>query len=114
MAIHEIHIAGYRSLVNLRLLLGQLTVVHGQNGTGKSNIYKALRLLSRLAEGQFAKAVAEEGGMNSLLWAGNDYNKSMTTVTAGVQHTRIFPTKSSAGSRLAGQRIGRAFFWTLT
>lgn len=63
-------IAGYRSLRDLVVPLGPLTVVTGPNGSGKSNLYRALRLLSRAASGRLAAAVAQEGGIPSLLWAG--------------------------------------------
>ena len=60
----------YRSLRELRLSLGQLTVITGGNGAGKSNVYRGLRLLVDAMEGQLGRAVAREGGMPSVLWAG--------------------------------------------
>jgi predicted ATPase len=48
----------------------QLTVVIGENGSGKTNLYRALRLLSRGAEGRLATTLLEEGGMPSILFAG--------------------------------------------
>jgi predicted ATPase len=64
----EIH--GYRSLERVRLPLGPLTVVTGSNGSGKSNLYRCLSLLARGARGELAYALAEEGGMPSVLWSG--------------------------------------------
>jgi len=52
------------------LKLGRVTVVTGGNGTGKSNVYRSLALLQQAACGRLAEAVAGEGGMPSLLWAG--------------------------------------------
>lgn len=46
-----IAIENYRSLRDLRLTLGQLNVVTGANGTGKSSLYRALRLLADCASG---------------------------------------------------------------
>ncbi|WP_340698102.1 AAA family ATPase, partial [Cellulosimicrobium funkei] len=46
-----IAVEGYRSLRSLVLPLGRLTVVTGANGTGKSSLYRALRLLSGCALG---------------------------------------------------------------
>jgi predicted ATPase len=69
--IRTVAFAGYRSLCDLRLALGQLTVITGGNGTGKSNVYRALRLLVDAGEGQLARALAREGGMPSVLWAGD-------------------------------------------
>jgi predicted ATPase len=63
-------VAGYRSLRDVVLPLGSLTVVTGGNGSGKSNLYRALRLLAAAASGALVPAVAREGGLPSLLWAG--------------------------------------------
>ena len=63
-------IAGYRSLREVVLPLEALTVVTGPNGSGKSNLYRALRLLSLAASGRLIGAIAQEGGIPSLLWAG--------------------------------------------
>lgn len=68
--IQSLHLRGYRSLRDFRLKLGRVTVVAGENGTGKSNLYRSLALLQRAAEGRLAEAIADEGGMPSLLWAG--------------------------------------------
>jgi predicted ATPase len=68
--IREIRVDGYRSIRRLRLPLTQATVVTGPNGCGKSNLYKALHLLSRAAFGDIARQVAHEGGLKSILWAG--------------------------------------------
>ena len=68
--IQTVAVAGYRSLVDLVLPLGRLTVVTGANGTGKSSLYRALRLLAAGASGDAIGAIAEEGGLDSALWAG--------------------------------------------
>ncbi len=68
--LQSIHFSGYRSLRDFRLKLGRVTVVTGENGVGKSNLYRGLMLLQRMAEGRLAAALAEEGGMPSALWAG--------------------------------------------
>lgn len=66
----RLDIRGYRSLERVRLPLSPLTVITGANGTGKSNLYRALTLLARGARGELARALAEEGGMPSVLWSG--------------------------------------------
>lgn len=68
--LRTIHFQGYRSLRDFRLKLGRVTVITGENGVGKSNVYRALGLMRKMAEGRFAAAVADEGGLPSLLWAG--------------------------------------------
>lgn len=76
MAIHEIHVAGYRSVRNVRLKLGQINVLTGANASGKSNLYKSIFLLAKAAAGGFAKVIASEGGMPSVVWAGESKGRS--------------------------------------
>jgi len=65
-------IENYRSIRSLRLPLAPLTVITGANGSGKSNLYRALRLLANTASGGVVSALAGEGGMVSTMWAGPD------------------------------------------
>jgi predicted ATPase len=72
MPLTQLHVSGYRSVRDLKLPLRPVNVITGANGTGKSNIYQALMLVARAAEGQFARAIGEEGGTPSVLWAGGE------------------------------------------
>ncbi len=63
-------VENYRSLRSLVVELDQLTVVTGANGTGKSSLYRALRLLADSARNGAVAALAREGGLPSTLWAG--------------------------------------------
>lgn len=68
--ISTLAVSGYRSLRNLALPLGRLNLVTGANGTGKSSLYRSLRLLAEAAQGGLVSALAREGGLRSTLWAG--------------------------------------------
>src|SRR5262249_11831987 len=68
--ITKLAIAGYRSLRDLRIEVGALNVVTGANGSGKSSLYRALRLLADVAQGRVIQSLAAEGGCSSTLWAG--------------------------------------------
>lgn len=63
-------VSGYRSIRELILPLERLTIVTGSNGSGKSSLYKSIRLLNDVAQGRGASALAKEGGFRSTLWAG--------------------------------------------
>lgn len=84
--IESLHLRGYRSLRDFRLKLGRVTVVSGENGTGKSNLYRSLALLQRAAEGRLAEAIADEGGMPSLLWAGDRRRDEPRAVSWELSH----------------------------
>jgi predicted ATPase len=70
MPIRELQIRGYRSVRDLDLPLGPVNVLVGPNGCGKTNLYRAMYLLGAAAAGGLARALAEEGGAASALWAG--------------------------------------------
>ena len=50
--------------------MGRLNLVTGANGTGKSSLYRALRLLADAALNTVVASLAREGGLPSTLWAG--------------------------------------------
>ena len=68
--LQTIAIRGYRSLREIVMPLRRLTVVTGANGTGKSSLYRALRLLADCGRGEVIGSLAREGGLDSVLWAG--------------------------------------------
>lgn len=68
--LNTLAVANYRSLRDLVIPLGPLNVVTGANGSGKSNLYRALRLLAQTAQGGVTASLAREGGLDSALWAG--------------------------------------------
>ncbi len=68
--LRTLAVANYRSLRSVVAPLGPLNVVTGANGSGKSNLYRALRLLAETAQGTVVASLAREGGLESTLWAG--------------------------------------------
>ncbi len=63
-------VQGYRSLRDLVLPLGPLSVISGANGSGKSSVYRSLRLLAEAAQNRLVSTLAQDGGLGSILWAG--------------------------------------------
>jgi predicted ATPase len=68
--IRTVAVEGYRSLRELFLPLGQLSVITGANGSGKSSVYRSLRLLADVAQNAVVASLAREGGLPSTFWAG--------------------------------------------
>jgi predicted ATPase len=85
MSVRELWISGYRSVHALRFELAPVTVVVGPNGSGKTNVYRALYLLHAAARGELAHTLADEGGMPSALWAGARKKTEMARVTVGAR-----------------------------
>lgn len=88
--LSTIAVRGYRSLRDIALPLGELTVITGANGTGKSSVYRALRLLADCAGGAVIGSLAREGGLESVLWAGPEQTSGArrTGETTGTTRTR--------------------------
>ena len=79
-------ISGYRSLRDIRVRLSRLTIVTGANGSGKSSLYRGLRLLADIAQGRIIQSLATEGGLQSTLWAGPEsFSRAMKAGTQPVQ-----------------------------
>ncbi|MFA6209838.1 MAG: AAA family ATPase [Candidatus Obscuribacterales bacterium] len=109
MAITDFKILGYRSIKEMWLKLQPINVIMGKNGTGKSNLYRAMYLFSCAANGSFAAAMAEEGGIESALWAGNWNITERPEINLSVR-TDSFEYTLTCG--LAGDVIRPGFFST--
>ena len=106
--ITKLAISGYRSLRDVRLRLGALNVVTGANGSGKSSLYRAVRLLADIAQGRIIQSLAAEGGLHSTLWAGPEsFSRAMKKGEQLVQGT---VRKASVSLKLgfAGKDYGYA------
>ena len=69
MMLTCVAVSGYRSLRDVVVPLHGLDVVTGANGSGKSSLYRALRLLAGCGRGEVIGSLAREGGLQSALWA---------------------------------------------
>ncbi|PBJ82470.1 ATP-binding protein [Lysobacteraceae bacterium NML93-0399] len=100
-------VAHYRSLHALVAPMGRLNLVTGANGSGKSNLYKALRLLADTARGGVVPALAREGGLASTLWAGPERPGARGHGSGVVQGgPRLAPVSLKLG--FAGEDFGYA------
>lgn len=92
-------IANYRSLRDLVLPLSGLTLVTGANGSGKSSLYRALRLLADASRNGAVAALAREGGLTSTLWAGPE-------VIGRAVRQGHHPVQGTARKQPVGLRLG--------
>jgi predicted ATPase len=96
--LNTLAVSGYRSLRDLVVPLDRLNLVTGANGSGKSNLYRALRLLAEIAQGRIIPTLAREGGLQSTLWAGPErFSRAMLK---GEQEVQGGPRKNRVSLRL--------------
>ena len=96
--IRTVAIQGYRSLRDLSLPLGQLSVITGANGSGKSSVYRSLRLLADAALNSVVASLAREGGLSSTFWAGPE--KIARSVRQGIHDVQPLAKRNVASLKL--------------
>lgn len=97
--IRNVAVQGYRSLRDLLLPLGQLSVITGANGSGKSSVYRSLRLLADAALNSVVASLAREGGLSSTFWAGPE------TIARGVRQG-TYEVEPLAKRKVASLKLG--------
>jgi len=97
--IRTLAVQGYRSLRELSLPLGQLNLVTGANGSGKSSVYRSLRLLADAALNSVVASLAREGGLASTFWAGPE------TISRGVRQG-TYAVQGLANRKVASLKLG--------
>src|SRR4051794_32105724 len=95
--LRTLAVEGYRSLRHLVLPVDRLNVITGGNGTGKSSLYRSLRLLADAARGGIVGALAAEGGLSSTLWAGPQTGTRPGRRTEGTVRTEPVALKLGFG-----------------
>ncbi len=87
--LQTLAVQNYRTLRDFVIPLGSLNLITGANGSGKSNIYKALRLLADTAQNGVIGSLAREGELASTLWAGPEtLSRAMRSGDVPIQGTR--------------------------
>ncbi|HEX3437519.1 MAG TPA: AAA family ATPase [Pseudacidobacterium sp.] len=81
------------------LPLGQLSVVTGANGSGKSSVYRSLHLLADAAQNAVVASLAREGGLPSTFWAGPE------TIARGVRRG-TYAVEPLANRKVASLKLG--------
>lgn len=68
--VGQLSVKGFRSLRNVTLPLDHIAVYQGGNGTGKTNLYRALEFCRHAALGDLSLWLAKQGGLASCRWSG--------------------------------------------
>jgi predicted ATPase len=88
MRILELHVTGFRSLKDVTWKPGNLNVIIGPNGTGKSNLLRLLEMISASSQAQLGKFVQAAGGIEPLLWDGRCNEIGIRMKTSPLKETR--------------------------
>jgi predicted ATPase len=106
--IDRLAVSGYRSLRDVTIPLYPLTIITGGNGSGKSSLYRSLRLLADIAHGRLGVSLAAEGGIDSVLWAGPE--RFSAAMRAGRQKVEGLARSGPVALRLgfSGETLGYA------
>ncbi|MGB4804187.1 MAG: AAA family ATPase [Anaerolineae bacterium] len=80
----QLDVKRFRSLYDITWTPGDINVIIGPNGSGKSNLLKVFELLAVSARGGLGKYVQREGGMEPLVWDGQEPQISFQVKTAPV------------------------------
>lgn len=75
--LRELHITGFASLADVRLELSRTTVLVGANGSGKSNLLRALKMAPLIRTASLQRFVADVGGAAALLHYGPKHTPSL-------------------------------------
>ncbi len=102
--LRRIHIMGFGSLADVTLEPGRLTVLIGANGSGKSNLLRALQMVPLMRTRSLQRFVGVAGGASSLLHYGPKRTKEITVeldfVQDGGQNRYHAKLGFAAGDRL--------------
>jgi len=75
--IKSIEIQNFKSIQHQRVELGNLNILIGQNGAGKSNFISLFKFLERLGEGQLASYIFKSGGIGDFFFRGLENSDQM-------------------------------------
>jgi predicted ATPase len=113
MDVRRVDIEGYRSVRRLTFPVERLNVFVGENGVGKTNLYRALELIQASARGTLARELASEGGMQSAFWSGKRQQgpvRVALSATLGTQRDDYqYRVEAGLVQQCGGKAIGAGF-----
>ncbi|MCK9427047.1 MAG: AAA family ATPase, partial [Ignavibacteriaceae bacterium] len=79
--ITRIEITGFKTFMDFTMEFSPFTIIAGTNASGKSNLFDALRLLSKLAEMDLRTSFSEQRGEaieQFTMFSSNDFAKEIS------------------------------------
>jgi predicted ATPase len=115
MALHSIHVQGFKSIRDQTLELSPLNVFIGSNGAGKSNLIAVFGFLSSVTKRQLSLYTGQAGGANSILHFGRKRTARLSIDLdfrddpdhANIYETKFVPTEAD-GLVFEGEAT---YFW---
>lgn len=104
MNVAQVEIQHYRSVRRMVMPLRRLNVFVGENGVGKTNLYRGLELIQAAAAGTLTRELAAEGGMASATWSGSRKRNKPVRIGLGVSLTP--PDDRNAGEYEYSANVG--------
>ncbi|MFF9346822.1 AAA family ATPase [Streptomyces sp. NPDC014734] len=90
----ELHVENFRSLRDVTIPLGPLTVLVGPNGVGKSNVLKVFDFLAAIIRTDLQPALDERGGFDEVAFWGGDKPPTSMVVRLKADWTTHASTKA--------------------
>jgi len=108
--LRKIKVSGFKSIANAELMFGDLNVVIGANGSGKTNLISIFRLLERVLSHNLQLYVASEP--DRLLHHGRKITPSMSVDFSFEQNAYGFTLKAQHDSLIfEEERVKYSGFW---
>ncbi len=91
--ISRLHIENFRSIFNAEIEFSDtgLTIIVGANGSGKTNVVRALEFISDIHRGDLSSAVGAQGGQRSIIPKAIPYQKLSGTDTIVRYELKLTP-----------------------
>jgi predicted ATPase len=103
MRIVSLAVKGFRSLQDVAWKPGELNVLIGPNGSGKTNLVLLLRLIAQSARGRLGDWVLRQGGIAPLLWDRKAGEFSLELGTSPEPSRNLDPSGSTYSLRVVSR-----------
>jgi predicted ATPase len=94
LSVRKFEAQAFRSLRAIAYPMSNLDVFVGPNGVGKTNLYRAIELLQAAAQNTLAYDLAQQGGLDSAMWAGPRRRSEAARIRLAAELSESAPGRS--------------------